>query len=55
MFEKTRRSNRPRKSSPKGMQARLDARIAAFVPEIQKGGAGTQRHVKPGSLNPRKH
>ena len=45
----------PRKSSPEGMRARLAARIKDFVPEVSKGGSGTQRHNRPGSLNPRKH
>lgn len=49
-----RRRHLPRKSSPKGMQARLDIRLANYEPEIQKGGAGTQHHCRPGSLNPRK-
>ena len=50
-----RRSRYPRKSSPKGMLSRLDARVKEFVPEIPKGGSGSQRCHKPGSLNPRKH
>lgn len=51
----SRRSTRKRKSSPAGMQERLDARRAAFVPEVSKGGAGGTRCSMPGSLNPRKH
>ena len=47
--------HKPRKSSPKGMRARLDARLAEYLPEISKGGSGTQHHNRPGSLNPRKH
>ena len=49
-----RRSNFPRKSSPKGIDARLEAKAKEFVPEIPKGGAGTLRCHKPGSRNPRK-
>ena len=49
-----RRSRFPRKSSPKGIEARLEAKAKAFVPEIPKGGAGTQRHHLSGSRNPRK-
>lgn len=45
----------PRKSSAAGKAARLAARITAYIPEVPKGGSGTQHHNKPGSLNPRKH
>lgn len=42
----------PRKSSPAGMKARLAARIKEYVPEIPKGGSGTNHCNRPGSLNP---
>jgi hypothetical protein len=51
---RARHGHLPRKSSPDGMAARLAARLAAFQQEVPKGGGGTQRHNRPGSLNPRK-
>lgn len=50
----TGRNHRPRISSPEGIEARLAARLKAFVPEISKGGSGSCRCRKPGSRNPRK-
>jgi hypothetical protein len=47
-------SGLPRKSSPEGIKARQQRRLKAFVPEIPKGGSGTNRCRKPGSCNPRK-
>lgn len=50
----SRRSHLKRKSSPAGQLQRLEIRLSNYEPEIQKGGAGTQHHNRPGSLNPRK-
>lgn len=44
----------PRKSSPAGVKARQERRLASFTPEISKGGSGTNRCRRPGSGNPRK-
>jgi len=52
--EKRRRNTAPRKSSPAGIEARVQARIKGFVPEVHKGGSGSTRCRKPGSRNPRK-
>jgi hypothetical protein len=49
-----RRSRFPRKSSPKGIDARLEAKAKAFVPEVSKGGAGSTECHMSGSRNPRK-
>lgn len=51
----SRRNNLPRKSSPKGMDERLEIRRKNYQAEVPKGGAGTQHHIMPGSRNPRKH
>lgn len=49
-----RRPHLRRASSPEGIAQRANARLAAYVPEVPKGGSGTQHHNKPGSMNPRK-
>jgi hypothetical protein len=51
---KQRRNTKPRVSSPKGIAARQEARLKAFVPKVEKGGSGSYRCCKPGSGNPRK-
>lgn len=48
------RNTKPRKSSPRGVEARVTARIKAFSPEVKKGGSGSTKCHKPGSRNPRK-
>ena len=52
---KAKRNTLPRKSSPKGVEARQERRVATFKPIVMKGGGsgGTKCH-KPGSRNHRK-
>jgi hypothetical protein len=49
-----RRPNLKRASSPKGIAQRAALRLAAYKPEVPKGGSGTQHHNRPGSMNRRK-
>lgn len=50
------RSRLPRKSSPEGIRARLDARLAEYESPVPNGnGNRVQLHRKPGSTNRRKH
>jgi hypothetical protein len=52
---KTRRTPLPRKSSPDGVKARVERRVATFNPKIPKqSAAGYFEGHKPGSRNPRK-
>lgn len=53
-MSKARKNTLPRKSSPKGTEARHEQRLKAFVPEVHKGGSGSTSCRKPGSRNPRK-
>lgn len=49
------RNTLPRKSSPKGVNARVERRIATYNPKIPKqSAAGSFEGHKPGSQNPRK-
>lgn len=54
MASTKRRNTLPRASSPKGVEARQQKRIKAFVPDVKKGGSGSTKCHKPGSRNPRK-
>lgn len=52
---KTRRNQLPRKSSPDGVKARQEHRIATFKALIPKQSAvGSFQGHRPGSRNPRK-